>query len=124
MLFEMYESSTSLNKNSLRALPALWINKVPLSAPTGFIPSLAPLLVAVLTTILFGVIGSSDAWEIKNSPPLVKICKSLPANNPVIALTLSVANVAIIASSSKVSPGLKSKKMQKKMLINWNNNYH
>ena len=39
----------------------------------------------------------------------VNTCKSLPENIPVIALTLSVASVTSILSSSNPSPGLKSK---------------
>ena len=107
----MYDNSTSLNKNSLNALPALCINKVPLSAPTGFIPSLDPLLVAPLITTLDGVIGSSVDCGKKYSAPFVKICKSLPENKAVIAFVLSVAIVASIASSSNPSPGLKSKNL-------------
>ena len=57
-----------------------------------------------------GVIGSKVAWGIKNSPPSVKICKSRPDLTPVIALTVSVAKVTMMASSSSPSATLKSKK--------------
>ena len=74
-------------------------------------PSKLPLFVLPWTTTLLGVIGSRSDCGRKNSPPLVNICKSLPENKPVIAFTCEVFIVISIASSSKPSPGLKSKNL-------------
>ena len=83
--------------------------KVPFSAETGFTPSLMPLLVAILITILAGVIGSKDDWGTKNSAEEVNIWRSLPDLIAFIELILSVASVTKIASSSKASVDLKLK---------------
>ena len=91
-------------------MPSLWINNVPPSADTGFNPSFAPRLVAFFMTMFEGVIGSRSACGTKNSAFVVKICKSLPDLIAVIALTVSVAIVTNIASSSKASADFRLKK--------------
>ena len=94
------------------ALPERCINNVPPSAACGLIKGFAPRFVLDLATTFAGVIGSKSPCGIKNSAPVVKICKSLPERKPVTVLTLSVDNVILIASSSNPSAALKLKSHQ------------
>ena len=85
------------------------MNKMPDSNCCTRIPSLDPLREVVDKKKLDGVIAAMLSWRTANSPPVVKICRSLPEIISVIALKVLVSKVASTASSSSPSTGSKSK---------------
>src|SRR6056297_2745091 len=73
-------------------------------------PGREPLEVCSCTAKVDGVIGSPSVCGIKNSAPVVKICRLRPAYKSTIALNRPVSSVASSAASSNDSPGSKLKK--------------